>query len=87
MGLMLAETAYRHQIQIMIEPFKGLLISVFFPAIGMQIAPHAIAREPLWIGASALGSYAIKAAIATAFVRATNRAWGAAADRVVARSG
>ncbi|MBB6307634.1 cation:proton antiporter [Xanthobacter tagetidis] len=45
-GMLLSETAYRHQIEIDLEPFKGLLIGVFFVTVGMSVdiagvLPHA----------------------------------------------
>ena len=36
-GLLLSETEYRHQIEIDIAPFKGLLIGLFFITVGMSI--------------------------------------------------
>nr|WP_272904263.1 cation:proton antiporter [Xanthobacter agilis] len=44
-GMLLSETAYRHQIEVDLEPFKGLLIGVFFVTVGMsvnfrEVLPH-----------------------------------------------
>ncbi|MES2090502.1 MAG: cation:proton antiporter, partial [Pseudomonadota bacterium] len=36
-GLLLAETEYRHEVEITIEPFKGLLMGLFFMSVGMGI--------------------------------------------------
>lgn len=36
-GMLLSETAYRHQIEVDLEPFKGLLIGVFFVTVGMSV--------------------------------------------------
>ena len=36
-GMLLSETAYRHQIELDLEPFKGLLIGVFFVTVGMSV--------------------------------------------------
>ena len=36
-GLLLSETEFRHQVETDIEPFKGLLLGLFFISIGMQI--------------------------------------------------
>ena len=69
-GLLLAETAYRHQIQLTIEPFRGLFIGLFFLAVGMGIDLRELAGEPLWIPASVLGLYALKATVATLAMRA-----------------
>ncbi len=36
-GLLLGETEYRHQIEVDIEPFKGLLLGLFFMTVGMRL--------------------------------------------------
>jgi glutathione-regulated potassium-efflux system protein KefB len=48
-GVMLAESEYRHELELDIEPFKGLLLGLFFIAVGMSIdiglflrAPHVV---------------------------------------------
>ena len=44
-GLLLAETEYSHQVQVDLEPFKGLLMGVFFTSIGMSLdLPAALAQ-------------------------------------------
>ncbi len=45
-GLLLAETEYRRAIQVTIEPFKGLLLGLFFLTVGMQVDLNTIARRP-----------------------------------------
>jgi len=62
-GLLLADTEYRHEIEITIEPFKGLLMGLFFMSVGMGIDVHAFVRDPVWIIASVLGLLAIKGAV------------------------
>lgn len=64
-GLLLAETEYQHEIAIYIEPFKGLLLGVFFMSVGMGIDARTIAVEPLWILSSIVGLILVKAAIAS----------------------
>ena len=54
-GLLLAETEYRRAIEAVVDPFKGLLLGVFFLSVGMGLDVTAIARAPLAILASALG--------------------------------
>src|SRR5262249_61503764 len=51
-GLLLAETEFRKAIETTIEPFKGLLLGVFFFTVGMSIDFRELAREPLWLFAS-----------------------------------
>jgi len=46
-GLLLAETEYRKAIEAAIEPFKGLLLGIFFFTIGMAIDFRELVREPL----------------------------------------
>ena len=60
-GLLLAETEYRHEIEVDIEPFKGLMLGLFFMSVGMGIDWRVIAAEPLWILASVGGLFAVKA--------------------------
>jgi CPA2 family monovalent cation:H+ antiporter-2 len=46
-GILLAETEYRKSIEIAIEPFKGVLLGVFFFTVGMQIDFREIINQPL----------------------------------------
>jgi CPA2 family monovalent cation:H+ antiporter-2 len=62
-GLLLAETEYRHEIEVYIEPFKGLLLGLFFMSVGMGIDYRTIADEPFWIVASVIGLFALKSTI------------------------
>lgn len=79
-GLLLAETEYRHEVRISIEPFKGLLIGLFFMSVGMAIDLTALARDPFWILASVVGLFAIKAGVVTALTRAFGLSWGVAVE-------
>ncbi|MGE0484100.1 MAG: cation:proton antiporter [Gammaproteobacteria bacterium] len=60
-GLLFAETEFRHEIEVDIEPFKGLLLGLFFLSVGMIIDLGAIAAEPWWTGLSIVGLVALKA--------------------------
>lgn len=62
-GLLLAETEYRRQIEVTIEPFKGLLLGVFLLSIGMSIDLPLIMAAPLLFLAAAIGLIAAKALI------------------------
>jgi len=68
-GLLLAETEYRHEVEITVEPFKGLLMGLFFMSVGMEIDPREVLREPLWIAFSVAGLLAIKALIAAGVLK------------------
>ena len=54
-GLMLAETEFRKTIEALLQPFKGLLLGIFFFTIGMGIDIREVAREPLWLAAAVAG--------------------------------
>lgn len=75
-GLLLAETEFKHEVEVTIEPFKGLLMGVFFMSVGMQIDVREIARSPLWIPLSVIGLFAIKAAITSLLLRIGGFNWG-----------
>jgi monovalent cation:proton antiporter-2 (CPA2) family protein len=68
-GLLFAESEFRHEIEVNIEPFKGLLLGLFFMSVGMVIDPLAILANPLWIGLSILGLFIIKAVITAGLAR------------------
>lgn len=62
-GLLIAETEFRHQVKIDIEPFKGLMLGLFFLSVGMGIDWRMVIDNPLLIIASAIGLVLIKIAI------------------------
>ena len=62
-GVLLAESEYRHALESDIEPFKGLLLGLFFIAVGMSIDFGILLRDPLLIIGLALGLVAIKMVI------------------------
>ncbi len=68
-GLLLAETEFRKAIETTIEPFKGLLLGLFFFTVGMNIDFRELAREPLWLFACVVGLIGIKAAIVFVLAR------------------
>lgn len=47
-GVLLAESEYRHELEIAIEPFKGLLLGLFFIAVGMAVNLGLLAHQP-WV--------------------------------------
>ncbi|WP_086480997.1 cation:proton antiporter [Oceanospirillum sanctuarii] len=47
MGMLLSGSKYRIQVQALIEPYKGMLMSLFFVAVGMSIDIGALAAKPL----------------------------------------
>lgn len=62
-GLLIAETEYRHEIEANIEPFKGLLMGMFFLSIGMYMDITALLHQPGLILMSVAGLLLIKATL------------------------
>lgn len=59
-GLMLAETEYRHAIEVYIEPFKGLLLGLFFMTVGMGVDLSVLRANALEVGAGVVGLIVLK---------------------------
>jgi CPA2 family monovalent cation:H+ antiporter-2 len=79
-GLLLAETEYRFEIEINIEPFKGLLLGLFFMSVTMGIDLFEILSDPGWIALSVMGLFAIKASIATVLAHWFGFRWAHATE-------
>lgn len=62
-GLLFAETEYRDVIELDIEPFKGLLLGLFFVSVGMSIDIAQVAAKPAWLVASVIGLFLVKGPI------------------------
>ncbi|CAL1521289.1 monovalent cation:proton antiporter-2 (CPA2) family protein [Chitinophaga sp. MM2321] len=62
-GVVLANSEYRHELESDIEPFKGLLLGLFFIAVGASIDFKLIMQEPLLIIGLVLGLMAVKAVV------------------------
>lgn len=62
-GLLLADTEFQYEVEIIVEPFKGLLMGLFFMAVGMEVDLRLVAEFPLLLPASVLGLLVIKAAV------------------------
>ncbi len=62
-GVMLADSAYRHQIEADIQPFEGLLLGLFFTAIGMSLDLALLVREWPLIFALVVGLVTLKAIV------------------------
>jgi glutathione-regulated potassium-efflux system ancillary protein KefC/glutathione-regulated potassium-efflux system protein KefB len=68
-GVLLADSEFRHELEADIEPFKGLLLGLFFMSVGMAANLGVLLREPLVVLGLALGLVAIKFAIMFALAR------------------
>jgi CPA2 family monovalent cation:H+ antiporter-2 len=79
-GLLLAETEYRKAIEGTIEPFKGLLLGIFFFTVGMTIDARELMRFPLQLIGGVIGLVAVKAIIAALAARAFRLSWPAAIE-------
>jgi glutathione-regulated potassium-efflux system protein KefB len=62
-GVMLADTPYRHELEVDIDPFRSILLGLFFVAVGMMLDLAAIAERPLFVIGMALALIATKAAV------------------------
>jgi glutathione-regulated potassium-efflux system protein KefB len=48
-GVLLSESTFRHQLEADIEPFRGILLGLFFMGVGMAFDLSVLAREPLFV--------------------------------------
>ena len=60
-GMLLGESEYRHQIEVDLEPFKGLLIGLFFMTVGMTLDPFVVLAQIGWIVAAVAVLLVLKA--------------------------
>ena len=71
-GVLLAESEYRRELETNIEPFKGLLLGLFFIAVGMGVDLDVLRGAPLQMAAIVLGFLAVKALVIYALARYLN---------------
>ena len=69
-GVLLAESEYRRELETDIEPFKGLLLGLFFIAVGMSIDFGVLLASPGLMAALVVGFLAIKGLVIYALARA-----------------
>ena len=79
-GLLLAETEFRRQVEVDIEPFKGLLLGLFFISVGMRIDPASVAQHPVMLAMSVIGMTGLKAAVIALLARLFGLAWPVALE-------
>ena len=63
-GLLLGETEFKHQTEVDLEPFKGLLMGLFFMSIGMSLDLDSIGRLLPWVVGGLAALLVVKAVIA-----------------------
>jgi CPA2 family monovalent cation:H+ antiporter-2 len=74
-GLLLAETEFRRQIEVLVEPFKGLLIGVFLVSIGMNLDLPVVASMPFAVFGAVAALIAVKAGVVVGVARAFGQGW------------
>ncbi len=79
-GLLLAETEYRHEVEVTIEPFKGLLLGLFFLSVGIGLDVRLLAAEPLLVIGTMLGVVILNATVVFGLGRLFGLANGAAIE-------
>jgi len=79
-GLLLAETEFKHEVELMVEPFKGLLMGLFFMTVGMSIDTRQILAAPLLLAASLAGLVLIKALVTASLLRIGGQPWSRALE-------
>ena len=62
-GVLLADSEYRHALETDLEPFKGLLLGLFFIAVGMTVDIGVLQERPWLVGGLVLGFLALKGGV------------------------
>ena len=70
-GVMLAESSYRHELEADIEPFRGVLLAIFFIAVGLSLELQVLVDNALFIIIAVPVIMAVKALIIYALCRLT----------------
>jgi monovalent cation:proton antiporter-2 (CPA2) family protein len=68
-GVVLAESPYRHELESDVEPFRSILLGLFFLSVGMLLDLTAIAERPLLVLGLAVGIILIKTVLITGIAR------------------
>ena len=68
-GVMLAESPYRHELESDVEPFRSILLGLFFLSVGMMLDLNVIAAQPLTVIGIAAGMILIKALVIAGLAR------------------
>ena len=85
-GLLFAGTEYRHQIASDIEPFKGLLLGLFFISVGMSLDMVAVWDNIAWVIVAVVGLLVLKAGIIFALAKAFRLPTAVAAEASIMMS-
>ena len=68
-GVVLAESPYRHELESDVEPFRSILLGMFFLSVGMLLDFNAIAERPLFVAGAAVAIVVVKAVIIAGIAR------------------
>jgi monovalent cation:proton antiporter-2 (CPA2) family protein len=74
-GVMLADSPYRHELEADVEPFRLILLGMFFLSVGMMLDLSAIAERPLFVLSMAAALIASKTLVITLIGRAFKMNW------------
>ena len=74
-GVMLADSPYRHELEADVDPFRSILLGLFFLAVGMTLNLPAIAERPWFVAGMTLALIATKTAIVFAIGLAFRMGW------------
>jgi len=74
-GVLLAESEFRHQLEVDIEPFRGLLLGLLFIAVGMSVAWPVLATTWWLVALGAVGLVALKSVILIGLARLFGSPW------------
>ena len=82
-GVLLAESEYRHELEIAIDPFKGLLLGLFFISVGMALNLGVLYTHLLWVVVSVAILVAVKTLVLylLALILCAGAALGAITDK------
>ena len=85
-GVLLADSEYRHELEADIEPFKGLLLGLFFMAVGMTVNIGLVIETPLTVLGLVLGLMLVKMLCLAAVARIQTPNWRTVRGTAVALS-
>lgn len=74
-GVVLAESPYRHELESDVEPFRSILLGLFFLSVGMLLDLRLISQRPLVVIGLAAGVILIKTVLLTGLSRAFKCSW------------
>lgn len=74
-GVLLAESNFRHQLEADIEPFRGILLGLFFMSVGMSIDAGLVRQDAFWLLLAIPSLVALKIAVVTLLFRAFGSPW------------